>query len=110
MLLVSPIDEAIYAVVEISNGPNCGAGQASVPFDVTGGTYTSEFRTLYNSGLGGNPTLPSGLSNVALAGLVEEFRFYVREPDPNTIAAPALSVASMIPGTEIVDPRTTSRQ
>jgi len=106
LLLVSPIDESIYAVVEISTPPlpSCGAGQVSVQFDVTGGSYTNEFRTLYNSGLGGNPTLPSGLSNVALAGLVEEFRFYVREPDPNTIAAPALSVARMIPGTEIVDP------
>lgn len=101
LLLVSPIDESIYGVVEVQNvapGPN----QASITFKVSGGSYTNEYRTLYNSGLGGSPTLPSGLSNVALAGLVEEYRFYVREPDANTIATSALSVARMIPATEVV--------
>jgi len=101
LLLVSPIDETISGVVEIvsvSPGPN----QTSIVFNVRGGTYTNQYRTLYNSGLGGNPTLPSGLSNVALAGLLEEYRFYVREPDPNTTSAPTLSVARMFPGSEIV--------
>lgn len=100
MVIVSPIDEAIYAVVEIS-GANCFGGQATVTFDVSGGTNTNAFGTLYNSGLSGTPTLPSGLSNAAYAGIVDEYRFYVREPDPNTLPAPTLSIARLIPGTEI---------
>lgn len=104
LLLVSPIDESIYAVVEISEDTNsgCGPGQATIKFSVRGGAHTNAFRTLYNSGLGSDPTLPSGLSNVALAGLVEEYRFYVREPDPNGVQTPALAMARMIPGTETV--------
>lgn len=101
LVLVSPIDEAIYAVVEISAPPTgCGLGLATVNFDISGGTYTGDFRTLYNSGLGGSPVMQSGLSNAAYAGIVEEYRFFVREPDPDTLPAPTLSIARVIPGSE----------
>ncbi len=99
LIIVSPIDESIYGVVEIT-AVNCGGGQASVSFVVSSGTHTSDFRTLYNSGLGGTPTLPSGLTNAAYAGIVEEYRFFVREPEANTIPAPTLTMARVFPGTE----------
>lgn len=99
LVIVSPIDEGIYGVVEVTGG-NCGANLATVGFNISNGTHTNQYRTLYNSGLGGNPTFPSGLTNAAYAGLIEEYRFYVREPDPNTIPAPALSMARMYPATE----------
>lgn len=100
MVVTSPIDTAIYSVVEITGG-GCGGNQAVVNFNIANGVYTNEYRTLYNSGLGFDPRFPSGLTNAAYAGLVEEYRFYVREPDPNTIPAPALSMARMYPGTEV---------
>ena len=102
MILVSPIDESIYGVVEIDS-VTCGPGLATVTFSIAGDN-TAQYRTLYNSGLGGNPILPSGLTNAASAGIVEEFRFYVREPDVNTIPAPALSIARLVPGDEVVHP------
>ena len=100
LVLVSPVDDGIYAVVEITGG-SCSLNQATVNFNVQGGVYTDQYRTLYNSGLGGNPMLPSGLTNAAYAGIIEEYRFYIREPDPNTTPAPALSMARMYPATEV---------
>ena len=100
MVVVSPIDESIYAVVEVGD-VTCGANQATIDFAVSGGTYTDQYRTLYNSGTGANPILPSGLTNAAYAGLVEEYRYYVREPEPDTTPAPTLSVARMFPGTDV---------
>jgi type II secretory pathway pseudopilin PulG len=107
MILVSPIDESIYGVVEIDR-VDCGPGLATVTFSIAGGDNTAQYRTLYNSGLGGNPILPSGLTNAASAGIVEEFRFYVREPDVNTIPAPALSIAQLVPGAEAEHPNGTA--
>lgn len=100
IVLVSPIDETIYGVAEITRGSD-GPGIVTIDFAITGGTHTDAYRTLYNSGLGSDPVFPTSLTNAAYVGIVEEYRFYVREPDPNTIQAPALSIARMLPGTEI---------
>lgn len=104
LIIVSPIDEGIYAVAEITGGFQ-GANQVTVEFAISNGTQTDSYRTLYNSGLGVNPTFPSGLTSAAYAGIIEEYRFYVREPAANTIPAPALSMARMYPGTEIAHQR-----
>lgn len=102
LVVVSPIDESVYAVVELDARRSSVAGnQATVRFVVRGGTYTQQYRNLYASGNGPNPVLPSGLTNAAFVGLLEEHRFYVREPVANTAPAPSLSTARMYPGTEV---------
>lgn len=113
VVIVSPIDDGIYGVVEIAGG-SCddptSPTLAAANFNIIGGSYTAQYRTLYNSGLGGNPVLPSGLTNAAYAGIVEEYRFYARQPDPDTLPAPALSMARMFPGTEVAYGQTAGEQ
>ncbi len=97
LILVSSVDESIYAVVELAPGSSVpGASQVTLAFRVSGGSHPG-YRDLYASGTGGTPVLPSGLTTVGWIGFVEEYRFYVRDADPN----PMLSMARMFPGTEV---------
>jgi prepilin-type N-terminal cleavage/methylation domain-containing protein len=100
LVLVSPIDEAIYAVVELDPGAsdsNPGPGTVRVNFKVTNGVHP-EYRNLYASGTDTDPELPENLTSAAWIGIVEEYRFYVRDNDPGD---PMLSMARMFPGTEV---------
>jgi len=119
LILVSPLDETIYAVVELDTANSVlGANQAGCPspqnvafpngiliaFKVTGGTNAGSFQQLgaVNSPQG----LPARLTNVAWLGILEEYRYYVRQDfavpgDANSDPAPHLSRARMYPGTEL---------
>ncbi len=98
LVLVSPTDERIFAVVELDPATTAQVGnQITVGFKVQGMTHP-EYRNLYESGPGGNPVLPAGLTSAAFLGIVEEYRFYVRQPTPPS--PPVLSMARMFPGTE----------
>ena len=101
LVLVSPVDESIYAVVELSGGNVDIAGtQVTVNFRVNSGSHTSEYRDLYLSGNGPGPVLPTALSSIASVGVLEEYRLYVRDPDPDPV--PSLAVARVYPNTEAV--------
>lgn len=112
LLVVSPIDDAIYAVVEIQQASSyTEAGgqitQVILQFKVTGGAYTDEFNAI--SAGGGYPTQ---MATAAFAGILEEYRYYIREDreipgDDSSRLSPRLSRARMYPGTEVahkVDP------
>jgi Tfp pilus assembly protein PilW len=102
LLLVSPLDDGIFAVVELNtNTSTVAGGVATLNFNITGGTYTTDFLRLSR---GGN--FPTQLRSVAYVGLLEEYRFYVREEhvvdgDATTDLAPRLARARMIPGTAV---------
>ena len=103
LILVSPIDESIYAVVELdpdNSQINFPGSQLTVAFSINGGTYTTQYRDLYLSGTGPGPLLPTALSSVATVGILEELRFYVRDPDPDPV--PSLAVARVYPNTDAV--------
>ncbi len=96
LILVSSIDESIYAVVELDPGSSAaGPTSVTLAFNVAGANHP-EYRELYRAGTGRTPTLPTGLTSVAWVGILEEYRFYVRDADP----APMLSMARMFPATE----------
>ncbi len=101
LILVSSVDETIYGVVELNPGSSiAGANQVTLAFNVAGGTHP-EYRDLYQSGTLADPALPTNLTAVAWVGVLEEYRFYVRDddPDPDEVD-PIFSMARMFPGTE----------
>ena len=100
LVLVSSVDETIYGVVELDPGSSA-SGPASVTLAFEVGGIHAGYRDLYASGSGPNPVLPDGLTSVAWVGILEEYRFYVRDddPDPEKID-PLLSMARMFPGTQ----------
>ena len=107
LVLMSPMDERIVAVVELDvANTTVGANQINLAFKVQNMTHP-EYRNLYNSGLGPQPVLPIGLNSVAHVGILEEYRFYIRRPPPPLPLpgaerdTPKLSMARMHPGTEI---------
>ncbi|MEE8138963.1 MAG: PilW family protein, partial [Thermoanaerobaculia bacterium] len=105
-ILLSPLDDALYAVVEINAGssftPAVGPPtSATINFTIQGGTHTASYLNISPGG-----AYPPGLATVAYAGLLEEYRFYVREefsiPGDNTSERmPRLSRARVYPGTAV---------
>jgi len=103
LVLVSPVDEGISAVVELMTSSNVDipGTQVTIDFAINSGTYTSDYGQLYLSGNLGSPVLPSALSSVATVGILEEYRIYVRDPDPDPV--PSLAVARVYPNTDAVN-------
>lgn len=110
LVLVSPVDNGIYAVVEVDQstssftGDPTGVWTADISFKVSGGTNTAKYNQLSPQG-----QFPTALRTIAYVGLLDEYRFYVREefaiPGDNTSELmPALSVARFYPGTDKVLP------
>ena len=106
ILLVSPLDDSIYAIVEMQPG---GSSVTQV-----GGV--TEFVTIAFTTQGGNTTeylalspagqYPIELTTVSYVGILEEFQFYVREEraipgDATTELIPRLSRAQVFPGTTV---------
>jgi prepilin-type N-terminal cleavage/methylation domain-containing protein len=121
IVLSSPVDDNIYAVVEFEPENSLNTSTLCVPSDNTkgvtlafhivsvdggGGTQRSDlYRQLGNPGGGEN--MHSGLTSVAFLGIVEEYRFYLRDDTAELIggtaadAAPRLSRARFFPNTEL---------
>jgi len=110
MLVVSPLDDAIYAVVEIDNRSTyteetidgvTEVTQVNLQFKITGGENTVAYALLSSGG-----SYPINMPTAAFAGLLEEYRYYIREVrevagDPSSQLHPRLSRARMYPGTEV---------
>lgn len=99
-LLVSPLEDDIFAVVEI-DGENSEytPTQARVEFKVAGSPYAK----LWPGG-----QFPKTMTTVAYSGVLEEYRYYIRDPGPlkGKIEAnkgnqlePSLVRARLYPGT-----------
>jgi Tfp pilus assembly protein FimT len=114
LILVNPRNEGIYAVVELNPGASNTAAQPQCPgpgnigvliaFVVTGDSYANQFQAL--SATAANAGLPPAMNGVGWLGILEEYRYYVRQDyvvpgNSNTDPAPHLSRARMYPGTEI---------
>ncbi|HEX2252750.1 MAG TPA: hypothetical protein VHQ65_05750 [Thermoanaerobaculia bacterium] len=109
MMFVSAVDDSDYVVVEIDPGSiNAWDDNSTVPatrvvqftFRVDGGTNTDDYAVLSSSNLS-QPVMRT----VAYAGVLEEYRFYVRRRDAPAGEAGsgdelALARARVFPGTE----------
>jgi len=98
LIVVSPIDERIFAVVELNPGASSTSPtQVTIGFNIKPSNNAFDgYRDLYDSGTGPNPRLPNGLTSTAQVGIIEEYRYYVRDAEPS----PRLSIARMYPNTE----------
>jgi hypothetical protein len=120
LLMVSPLDDSIVAVVELNPATSVVTGtQAScstpawvaaaptpngikLGFTITGDTLSNQFHALWTTAPKG---LPSQMTTVASLAVLEEYRYYIRQDFviPGNAAsdpAPHLSRARMYPGTE----------
>jgi len=104
ILLVSPLDDATFAVVELDPSSTYAktAGvvvQVTLAFNVSGTPRSPQYLALSPNG-----NYPPAMSTVAYAGLIEEYKYYVREVhavagDPTSDLMPRLSRARVYPGT-----------
>jgi len=109
LILVSPISDTIYSIVALDpttstkTAASCATGGITLAFDCDPADPTvSKYRALYPAPVG---SLHSSLTNVVLVGLLEEYRFYVREDheisgDATSALTPVLSRARFYPGTD----------
>ena len=102
LVLVSRQNRAVYAVVELDPANSvASANQVTVAFHINGGQHAASYRTLSSGG-----AFPPTLTAVAFVGLLEEYRFYVREEhvnrdDDGSDFAPKLSRARTYPATDV---------
>jgi len=89
LLLIGSADDSIQAVVELTGGAEVDGGW-QVNF-TTAGTHGAQYLHLSPNG-----EFPSTLTSVAAVGILEEYRYYVRDAAP----APRLAVARFYPGTD----------
>jgi hypothetical protein len=120
LVVNSPLGSTLYAVVEVDPDNStyavdgAGKGSVRVAFKIVGGTYNDKYGPLGPNGStctqpaagGAPPCLPDYLRSVAQIGILEEYRYYVRQVltnpgDPNSEAKPRLSRARVFPGTEV---------
>lgn len=103
-LLVSPLDDAIFAVVEIAaSSTYATAGtavtSATVNFNASGTARSNAFAAISPGG-----SFPKTMTSVAYSGVLEEYRYYIRDQRTGTAQEglePRLTRARLYPGTNI---------
>jgi prepilin-type N-terminal cleavage/methylation domain-containing protein len=112
LILVSSIDDGIYAIVQFDpsastkTAASCATGGITIVFNCNPlDSLVAQYRALYPAPAGAS--LNSALTKVAFVGLLEEYRFYVREDhavsgDATSDLTPVLSRARFYPGTNQV--------
>lgn len=102
LVLVSRQNSSVYAVVELDPSNSVASdSQVTLAFHINGGQHAGSYRTLSPSG-----AFPATLTAVAFVGLLEEYRFYVREEhanrgDDSSDLTPKLSRARTYPATDV---------
>lgn len=102
LLLVSPLDDAIFAVVEIdpaSPDPTSSTAYVDVKFKASGSARSNLFAKISPGG-----QFPKTMTSVAYAGVLEEYRYYIRDQRTGTAQEglePRLARARLYPGTDI---------
>jgi prepilin-type N-terminal cleavage/methylation domain-containing protein len=106
LLLISPLGEQVYAVVEVD--PDSEDTDVSDPDNITvGWKYTDgENTAAYQALTGSIGIFPDALQRVAFVSVLEEYRYYVRSEnavpdDAGTELRPRLAVIRMYPGSEV---------
>lgn len=112
LVLTSPLGEEFYTVAELlsgsSNGNNAstcpGNAGVTIAFQINGTANSDLYRRL--GPLATATGLAPQMTAVAFVGLLEEYRYYVREEyavagDNRTEIAPRLTMARLFPGTEL---------
>jgi Tfp pilus assembly protein PilW len=122
LLMNSPLSDSIYAVVEVNPSASVVTGNqaaCSVPawvttaptpngvalaFNIASDTLSNAFQTL--SSTASVTGLPAQMTSVSSVGILEEYRYYVRQDyvvpgNANSDPAPHLSRARMYPATEL---------
>jgi hypothetical protein len=99
LILVSPVDDTVYGVAQLDPASSTIDCSSASPATVTVGFITTVAVTALSAG-GAFPTL----NNVAYVGILEEYRYYVREVharpgDPGSELNPLLSRARFYAGT-----------
>ena len=101
--MVSPASDTIFAVVELDAGASSAPDENTVilSFKATGGTYSDQYSQLSSS----PGSYPTNLTTVAFVGVLEEYRYYIREQhavsgDDSSELMPRLSRARVYPGTD----------
>ena len=104
LLLVSPQNGDLFAMVELDPAASdvTNPDDFRIAFRITGGAHTTEYLRFSSAGPG---VYPADLTNAAFLGVVEEYRFYVRQDfavdgNPASDLTPKLSRARVYPGTE----------
>jgi prepilin-type N-terminal cleavage/methylation domain-containing protein len=109
LIMVSPVDDAIHGVVEITSVTIAadaeGINVATVTFTLQG-EHKEEYYGISAQGDTNGDFFPDALANVAFAGILEEYRYYIRNEfvvsgNPQSDAAPTLSRARVYPGTQV---------
>jgi type II secretory pathway pseudopilin PulG len=101
IVLVSSLDDSIHAVVELVPGASVDNGTSvTLAFKITGDTLATAYGKFSSAGV-----FPTALQNVSFAGIVEEYRYYVREDhavagDRSSDLTPKLARARFYPGTD----------
>lgn len=98
LVLVSPLDVSVYAVVELDPAASVVAGPSdgwTLGFRIAGGTHTASYLPMSNGG-----GWPAALTSAAFVGLLEEHRFYVRDERQGTDFAPRFARARVFPNTQ----------
>jgi prepilin-type N-terminal cleavage/methylation domain-containing protein len=105
-LMASPLDDLIYTVVEIDPSSSFVTSggvivQANVNFNASGTVRSNLYAQLSPGG-----RFPRDMTTVAYVGVLEEYRYYIRDPKPLNAAnvstlEPALTRARLYPGTTI---------
>ncbi len=111
LILVSPLDWRFYTVVMMNPitstkvASTCPAGMAGVTIKYSSNDdpRPTAYRTLQAPGVA---RLPPQLTTAIYVGILEEYRYYVREDradptDPTSDLVPVLSRARFYPGTEV---------
>jgi prepilin-type N-terminal cleavage/methylation domain-containing protein len=98
LMIVSPISDQLFAVVELDPDASNVEDDPLNPviaFKITGGTHTDQYLQLTPGG-----AFPDTLLSYAHIGLLEEYRYYVREVMAGEELVPVLSRARVYPGTQ----------
>lgn len=105
LLLISPLGEQVYAVVEVdpeTSDVDSDPDNIVIGWKYSGGDNTDAYQVL-SASVG---VFPDALQRVAFVSVLEEYRYYVRDEhaipgDLNSEPRPRLAVARMYPGTEV---------
>lgn len=97
LMIVSTISDQLFAVVELDPGNSdvTNPSNPTIAFKISDGAHTDEYMAFTPGGV-----FPDTLLSYAHIGLLEEYRYYVREVRAGGELTPILSRARVYPGTE----------